>query len=539
MRTAIFSPAKNPISWFFLAACCLFLLGPHADEFVRFQTRFAIFAKEMLVHGISFFPTVYDEPYPDYPATSTLFIVAIAKLLGKLTPFTAIIPSALAAAGSVAFTYAIGALYSKRLGTYGALFLLLTAMFFTQGRTISLDAYVTFVTTACFYFVVSSDRLQTTHRLIWIYPLLLLGFACRGPIGLVAPTGVICSYYLLTQNWRRFWSTGLVATGLLALSISILLLAAYHTGGKSFIQDVLRMEVVGRLSDNSNNDGYSYYFVSGLGNYAITFPLVLLVCASQWRKLITPTTDPHIHLLRALLAWTLIVLVGYSIPACKRYYYVLSISPAIALIVAYFWTEAELTPVFQKIRALITQLLKLLPGLLACTLTGLYLSRYSLPPAYYLTAITLLVSLQLGSLIWIRHNTQLPHSVPILIIAVLAFASVHILLIEPINLDINRTRDFVLAVEQQRLTQQGDLIFYNIGKDGLDLKYIVNVPVDSVHPIFINQPDELKNYPQAVFITRPEFFQALPAAVRNQFSMIQPGMLGHNKVIAFKARTKT
>jgi hypothetical protein len=31
-----------------------------------------------------------------------------------------------------------------------------------------------------------------------------VGFCLRGPIGLVIPTGMLCSYFLLNRQWRAF-----------------------------------------------------------------------------------------------------------------------------------------------------------------------------------------------------------------------------------------------------------------------------------------------------------------------------------------------
>ena len=56
-----------------LLALVLFILGDPHQAAIGFDSRFVLFAKEMLRHGPGFFPTTYGQPYADYIATSTLF----------------------------------------------------------------------------------------------------------------------------------------------------------------------------------------------------------------------------------------------------------------------------------------------------------------------------------------------------------------------------------------------------------------------------------------------------------------------------------
>ena len=104
----------------------------------------------------------------------------------------------------------------------------------------------------------------------------MLGFAIRGPIGLVIPTGMLCSYYLLSGQWRRLISLGLHALLLLVLCIGALLLLAWVSGGQGFVHEVIRMQVTGRLDGTEGASSPLYYFTSSLGNYALAYPLAVL-----------------------------------------------------------------------------------------------------------------------------------------------------------------------------------------------------------------------------------------------------------------------
>jgi len=85
----------------FIVSLFLFTWGVNSQEIISFDSRFYLFALEMWRHGISWFPTTYLEPYPDYTVASTVLIYGAASLFGGLTKFTAVLPSAIAAAITV------------------------------------------------------------------------------------------------------------------------------------------------------------------------------------------------------------------------------------------------------------------------------------------------------------------------------------------------------------------------------------------------------------------------------------------------------
>ncbi|RDE49615.1 MAG: glycosyltransferase, partial [Candidatus Accumulibacter meliphilus] len=135
----------------------LFTLGLWGQEFVGFETRFAVFAKEMLRAGVSIFPKTYGEPYPDYPATSTLLIWLGSLPLGEVTKFTAILPTAIASALNLALTYRLLSYVSRQWAFVAVCFELLTATFLVEARAISLDQMLATITLACFILAYRRD----------------------------------------------------------------------------------------------------------------------------------------------------------------------------------------------------------------------------------------------------------------------------------------------------------------------------------------------------------------------------------------------
>lgn len=88
-----------------LLALLLFMAGVYQQAAIGFDSRFVLFAQEMLRHGPTVFPTTYGQPYADYSALSTLFVWLLSLPFGQVNAFSAWLPSALAGAVIVTLMY--------------------------------------------------------------------------------------------------------------------------------------------------------------------------------------------------------------------------------------------------------------------------------------------------------------------------------------------------------------------------------------------------------------------------------------------------
>ena len=94
-------------------ALLLFIAGNYQQAAIGFDSRFVVFAQEMLRNGPGFFPTTYGEPYADYSATSTFFIYLLSLPFGRVISLTAWLPTAIASAVMVSLVYRLVAPYSR------------------------------------------------------------------------------------------------------------------------------------------------------------------------------------------------------------------------------------------------------------------------------------------------------------------------------------------------------------------------------------------------------------------------------------------
>ncbi|NLT87747.1 MAG: glycosyltransferase [Pseudomonas lactis] len=487
-----------------LLALVLFIVGNWHQAIIGFDSRFVLFAQEMLRHGPSFFPTTYGQPYADYLATSTLLTWLLSVPLGQVTSLTAWLPTAVASALIVVLVYRLTAPYSPRWGLLSIAMLLLSSTFISETRAVSLDQMLAAVALAVFYLGYAHDHFAAAKRLHWVFLLVLLGFAIRGPIGLVIPTGVLCSYYLINRQWRQLFSFGLLALALLAACVGLLLLLAKLSGGEDFMHDVIRMQFLGRMDGSEGSGGVLYYFTSSLGNYALAYPIALLVLLAVLmggRR----APDPALKLVLYCAAAGVLVMLGLSVPQAKKARYILPMLPMTAIIAAYPFAVTQ-GRLFAWLRALMLGIWTLLPTLLAI---GLVVARRRYPEPLadlelIFVVLGLLQVLALLALFRSRLRTYGPA-----LAAVLALWTTYIMVVEPLERQVYDTRTFSLAVKAQVQQQPAPMVLHALGKDAKAIKFMVNFDCDKV-PLFTQLPAELKPVQAPAWLVMSQAdFQAL------------------------------
>jgi 4-amino-4-deoxy-L-arabinose transferase-like glycosyltransferase len=513
----------------------LFTWGLSSQEVIGFDSRFYLFAQEMWRNGISIFPTTYDQPYPDYPATAIIVINLFAHLFGGLNKLIAVLPTAIMAALTLVLTYLIGERQKRCLGWFAVCLMLLTLTFFKASRAITLDMYTTAVTTACFYVIYSADRKNKIKYIAWIYPLLLLGFIFRGPIGLVVPAGVICIYYLLAGQIKKFLVIGFSAFVLLAISTSLLLACAYQIGGESFMQAVLRMEVLGRMGGGKLP--YYFYFTESLGSYALAYPFALAtfigVLYYTWLKRLT---IPDANFLLKLFGWAAVVLIGMSIPGDKKVRYVLPMVPALALLAAYPFTTWQEEKYFQQWRKFFRGLFLYFPLFFLLAIEVVFFNRKQFGLRVNIYSLTTVYLFFQSCSFWFYYHyidrIKL-REVAVVFFAAMSFVVAEIAVLEPMELQLEKARAFVVAMEAVRLHDHAQLVFYKENPDSLPIKYLINMP-QREKPIFIQAITELKQVTSPTFfVTSVENFMRLPPRLITTFRIIGRERMGHVEVVVF------
>ncbi|WP_460132158.1 glycosyltransferase family 39 protein [Pseudomonas sp. S1_E04] len=476
----------------FLLALLLFTLGIWDQQPQGFDGRWALFLQEMFRHGASFFPTTYGQPYADYPGTATFFSYVFARLFGAPNHLANVLPTALASAGVVAVIYRLLVPLNRQWALLTVLLTLLTSQLLEKSRSVCLDQMVALLCVGSFYLLHSGERLGSQWRQLAVFPLFVLGFAIRGPLGLIEVCGVTCVYWALGSPGARVRQVlihGVVGLVLLAGCWWLLMKLARISGGEAFAAEVFKMQVGGRLDEN----GEPFYFYLQLSVYRY-FPVVPLALATlialrhRWRE----RDDHTVQLVVRLGACGLMILLGLSVPHFKRAYYILPMVPLFAAVAAYGLLQAQgwLAGVRRGYEGLVVALPTLcVVAVLVCRHGWQkhgYWPDVSLP-----VLIGALVALQVAALIaWHRAGRLVGLS----LIALAAQWLLLVTVVEPAKDLQFDTRQFVDQVEALRDAQPGPLVFVNLGRDTWAVRYMMNLDHDE-QPLFVGR-DELQRLDQ-------------------------------------------
>ena len=537
------NPGRDSLLIFF-SGIVVFTAGLNR-EFISSETRFALFAQEMLRNGPSFFPTIYGASYPDYPATSTFIIYLISLPFGKVTPFTATLPTAIVSALVLVITYQIGATQSRKWGWSAVLFALSTYLFFSESRSISLDQYNCLATALCFYLAYSATIYGREKRL-WFIPLILVAsFSFRGLVGLIIPAVVVCTYYVCRREFKKFLLMGILTLGLLCVCSAAMLVAAYLQGGETFVRRVVDAQAAGRIVEGPRFAGsqsrvsHFYYWYGGLSGCAISYPLAVLVIIAGSRYILR-RKDRNYEFIGYMVGWVLIVLIGMSVPSAKKIRYILPIVPALSLVAAYLLIDSSPKGILFMTRKTILAVCSFLPLLVSIAAVGiLSFGKYFglAVDVNFLIVLALLIALSIIARTLSKRLKGYPNQDMVsAVVGVTAFIIVSIGVVQPINATLECTRPFVEKVKLLQEEQPGDIIFYQIGPDTEDIKFMVNYD-KPIMPIFINSPDELlKCRKNSYFIAKKQRFDHLPEDVKKRTQLRFEGRIGHRDCVVFSRK---
>jgi 4-amino-4-deoxy-L-arabinose transferase-like glycosyltransferase len=484
----------------FFIALLLFTLGIWDQQPQGFDGRWAVFMQEMFRHGPSLFPTTYGESYPDYPGTATYLSYLFARLFGAPNDLANVMPTALASAGVMALIYRLLAPSGRAWALLTVLLTALTAQLLEKSRSVCLDQMVSFLCLASFYLLHTGERMGSRLRQYAVFPLFVVAFAIRGPLGLVEVCGVVCVYWAMgparTQQERIALLKKVIAHGVIGLILLagcwwVLLKLARISGGDAFVDDVLRMQFTGRLDETG--EAFYFYFKLSLYRYFPVVPLALATMIVLRHKWSVRNEDADVQLAVRLAACGLMILLGLSIPHFKRAYYIVPMVPMFAAVAAYGLLQAQgwLLGVRRGYEWLVAALPVL--GIVVVFVCRHLWHKHGYWPDVSVPALVgVLIVLQLAAVIaWRRLQDSLGRRLVVLSLIALATQwLVLVKVVEPAKDLQFDTRNFVGAVEKLRAGNSGTLVFVDLAKDTWAIRYIMNLDHDE-KPLFIGRNEPL------------------------------------------------
>lgn len=335
----------RPTPTLLLLTCLLFFtaLGNHQLQGST-EPRVAGIAMEMHLLDDWVTPRLNGQPFLEKPPLS-LWLDASALRIFGLSAWSVRLASALAGLFSVLLVYAMLRAWQRPawVAAGAGLLLATTASYWGNVRQVGEDALLSLGVTLAllaFFHLHRPGALGSRQRWLgW------LGFACgiaiattsKGVLGLALPGVVIFAWLLLASvrerqlRWGRWLMPAAVTLiGLVPLLIWLVLL--HRAGGMAAVSDVLWTNSVGRFSGSFSEAGHFepfYYYLGKLPEAFLPWNLLLYLGLWHFRKQLGARPELLFFTLWLVAQFTLLTLAS-----SKRMVYLMSLSPAAAVIAA-------------------------------------------------------------------------------------------------------------------------------------------------------------------------------------------------------------
>lgn len=299
------------------------------------EARYAEVAREMQLSGHYALPQLNGEVYTQKPPLLFWLIIASSWLTGGVDEVSARIPSALAAIGTLILVFRMGErLFNRRAAWLAAGAVATCFKILWQGRFGQIDMLLTFLVALAVWFWVRGY----TEKKPGLYPLFFvstgLATLAKGPAGFLPPLLAILAFLAYTRDWeelRRFR----VGRGFLIWAVVVLawLIPAGLSGGREYIGQIVFRQNVTRYAEPWHHfQPWYYYLPTILGEF---FPWSFFLPGAivlGWKRMEGRERKSFLF----ALAWMVVTVVFFSISPAKRSVYVLTLYPAMALLVGAF-----------------------------------------------------------------------------------------------------------------------------------------------------------------------------------------------------------
>ncbi len=303
------------------------------------EGRYAEIAREMLRDGDWLVPHLNGVPHFQKPPLLYWFTASSFALFG-LNEWAARLPSALAAAGTLALTFWIGRMLAgARVGLAAAGVLLASLEFFLLARSLTPDMLMTFFITLAIAAFVRRVVLQREgdRALRWdgvFFVAMGLGFLTKGPMALVVPLSAAIAWKWaersLPENQRSqpvSWFSGLLVT--IAVAMSWFALMALRD--RALFDYFVKYELVQRFASKAHGRSQPLlFFVPVMIGGALPWLFLALASLLDWlgKRRAGWRPSPTGFL---LAGWVVPPLLILSLSGSKLFTYVLPLFPGLAL----------------------------------------------------------------------------------------------------------------------------------------------------------------------------------------------------------------
>jgi 4-amino-4-deoxy-L-arabinose transferase-like glycosyltransferase len=383
--------SRAATSLFLLAALLFFFaLGNHQLQGST-EARVAGIAMEMHLDNDWVTPRLFGEPFLEKPPLS-LWLDAGAMRVFGVSPWAVRLASAVAGLLSVMLLFGMLRRFGRpNIVAWTAGMLLATmASYWSNVRGVGEDALLALGVTVALLAFFKAQRASSVGNSLLFVGGIAIATLSKGVLGLAMP-GVVIFAYLLAETLieKRLKVSDWLRPGLLTLvglmPLLIWLVVLYQHGGAPAIREVLLTNSVGRFSGSFVEAGHYepfYYYLAKLPEAFLPWNILVYLGLWHFRKELTAN-----RYLLFFSLWIVAQFVMLTLASSKRTVYLMSMTPAAAVIAAEFaGVLFDKLKAYESAQGFVSQIARHRQALAAAVLTvviGSYLAaaQWTLPNA--------------------------------------------------------------------------------------------------------------------------------------------------------------
>jgi 4-amino-4-deoxy-L-arabinose transferase-like glycosyltransferase len=304
--------------------------------------------REMLVTGDYLAPHFNFQPRAQKPPLTYWVILLFYKIFG-IGEFAVRLPSALAAIGTMLFSYGIARLlFSPRAALFSAVITGTTARIFILARRLPIDILLLFFLTGTLFFLICAIQKGEGRRWALAYVFAALGFLTKGPVALFVPFGTYVLWALCSRPRKapevsafqaRVLQPLLAARPLMGVAILVCAilpwyLLIYRLHGWTYISPFFLRDNFGRFAAESlgPSRGRMYYFSVFATDF---FPWSFLLIPAAFYLWIHRKERFLENISFGLpVTWCLFIFALFSLSRNKQEYYIAPMYPVAAALLS-------------------------------------------------------------------------------------------------------------------------------------------------------------------------------------------------------------
>jgi 4-amino-4-deoxy-L-arabinose transferase-like glycosyltransferase len=326
-------PRRRDLLILALLGALIFLPGlGRRDLWNPDEARYAEVAREMRLAGSWAVPLLNGQVYSQKPPLLFWSIAFFGWLTGGIDETAARLPSALSAVGALLLVYRVGERFFGRRAAWIAAAAFITCVrILWQGRFGQIDMLLTALVALAVWFWVRGYTEERPRLYLLFFLFAGLATLAKGPVGLLPPLLSILAFLAVTRNGREVRRLRIgFGLALWASVILAWLVPAGLAAGPDYLRQIVFKQNVTRYANPWHHFAPWYYFLVRLPieffPWSFLLPTAIVV---GWKRITGKERDGFLF----CLCWMTVTLLFFTLSPAKREVYVLTMFPAMALLV--------------------------------------------------------------------------------------------------------------------------------------------------------------------------------------------------------------